>query len=316
MENMHKLNCLLILLTLAMTPLHAYADPDSKAEANMAAQVSACSANSAMEWSSKLNRCVGKVAARATRNESKACNELTDVNAKEKCHLAIAEKSTGLSADTEKLNQGGTTGSMMLNGSIAAAYAIIALISEKGISGLTSGCTSKKILGVTSAAGLASDVYLKMSAKKKVKQLENKYALDKTSSAYEAQVKALEYLKEEQETVVKISSLEKKRNMALMAGYGAAAAFAVYEIAFPPASGPCNDPNKENDGKKLEGEKSPANTTAKADELGTGNATEQVDAAMKEASTKQTEAALDEASNAIKKAKETFQNAASKSVIP
>jgi len=279
MVNMYQFNCLLILLTLAMTPLHAYADPDSKAEANMAAQMTACSANTAMEWSSKLNRCVGKVAARAVRNESKACNELSDVAAKEKCHLAIAEKSTGLSADTEKLNQGGTTGSMLLNGSIAAAYAIIALISEKGISGLTSGCTSKKILGVTSAAGLASDAYLKMSAKKKVKELENKYALDKTSSAYEAQVKALEYLKEEQETVVKISSLEKKRNMALMAGYGAAAAFAAYEIAFPPASGPCNDPTQTNEGAKLEATKSPP--IDKANDLGVGNASEQVEAAAK-----------------------------------
>lgn len=261
MENMYKLNCLLIILTIFMTPLHVHADPNSTADEKMLAQRSACQANTAMEWSEKLNRCVGKVAARETRNETKSCSQLTDPAAMEKCHLGIAEKNSGLSSDPNKLSTGGSTKSMILNGSIAAAYVIISFISKKGIKGITSGCTSKKILGITSAAGLASDVYLKMSAKKKVKELENKYVLDKTSSAYEAQVKALEYLKEEQETVVKISGLEKKRNMALMAGYGAAAAFAAYEMAFPPAAGPCNDPSKSNEGPTIEATKSPDSIT-------------------------------------------------------
>lgn len=240
---MPKLNCLLFIISLSISMADATTINDAKVESNMAAQVAACKANSAMEWSSTLNRCVGKAAARETRNDSKACSKLEDVAAREKCHLSLAEKKTGLSADTEKLNQGGTTGSMMMNGSIAAAYVISSLISEKGVSGLTSGCTSKKILALTSAAGLASDLYLKISAKKKVKELEGKYALDKTSSAYEAQVKAFEYLKEEQETVVKIASLEKKRNLALMLGYAVAAGFAVYEIAFPTNNPQCNDPD-------------------------------------------------------------------------
>lgn len=244
MENMKQLNCLLILLTLAMTSHQAFADPESLAQENMSAQVSACSKNSAMEWNNKLNRCVGKVAARETRNEAKSCNELSDVAAKEKCHLDLAQKNSGLSADTGTLDQGATSKSMLLNGSIAAAYAIIAYISKEGLKGYASGCTSKKILAITSAAGLASDVYLKVSAKKKVKELEDRYALDQKSSPYESQVRALEYLKEEQETVVKIASLEKKRNMALMLGYGAAFGFALAEMASPPASGACNAPAK------------------------------------------------------------------------
>lgn len=265
MENMYKLNCLLIILTIAMTPLHVYADPDSKAAENMAAQAAACSANTAMEWSSKLNRCVGKADARATRNESKACNELTDVAAKEKCHLGIAEKSTGLSADTEKLNQGSTTASMMLNGSIASAYAIITLISKFGAKKSNNNCTSKHIMGVTSVAGLASDVYLKMSAKKKVKELEKKYALDKTSSAYESQVKALEYLKEEQQTVVEIAALEKKRNLALTLGYGVAAGFAAYELAFPSQNAPCYvDPDQVAEGSTVTASAEPSPPSAAA----------------------------------------------------
>ena len=251
---MYKLNCLLIIVSIAITPMFAFADTttaaDAKVEANMAAQVATCKANTAMEWSSSLNRCVGKVEARATRNDSKACNAIEDVKAREQCHIKVAEKSTGLSADVEKLNtQGGTTGSMMMNGSIAAAYSIITLISKFGSKKSNNNCTSKHIMGVTSLAGLASDAYLKISAKKKVKELEDKYALDKTSSAYEAQVKALEYLKEEQQTVAKIASLEKKRNLALMLGYGVAAGFAVYEMTFPSENAPCyTDPDQVPDG--------------------------------------------------------------------
>ena len=255
---MYKLNCLLFILVIVATPTYVHADSDTKADENMKQQLAACTANTAMEWNAKLNRCVGKAAARATRNESKACDGLSDLAAKEKCHLKIAEKSSGLTSDPEEIIKDGSTKSMILNGSIAAAYTIIGMISKKGIKGLTSGCTSKKILGITSAAGLASDVYLKMSTKKKIKELEDKYVLDKSNSAYESQVKALEYLKEEQETVVKVAGLEKKRNMALMAGYGAAAAFAAYEMAFPPASGPCTNPSKTNDGPTIEASKSPA----------------------------------------------------------
>jgi hypothetical protein len=240
---MLKLNCLIIILSLTISPSILMADTmtanDTKVESAMAAQVASCKANTAMEWSSTLNRCVGKAAARETRNDSMACSSIKDVDAREKCHLSLAENKTGLSADTEKLNQGGTTGSMLMNGSIAAAYVISKMFSEKGRSGLTSGCTSKKILAVTSVAGLASDLYLKTSAKKKVKELEGKYALDKTSSAYEAQLKAFEYLKEEQQTVVKIAGLEKKRNLALMLGYAVAGGFAAYEMAFPSNNPQC-----------------------------------------------------------------------------
>ena len=242
-----------MVMTSAVTVADDTTSVEAKVDANMAAQTAACKANTAMEWSTTLNRCVGKAAARETRNESKACNEITDLKAREKCHLGIAEKSTGLSADTEKLNtQGGTTGSMMMNGSIAAAYSIITLISKFGAKKSNNNCMSKHIMGVTSLAGLASDAYLKISAKKKVKELEDKYALDKTSSAFEAQVKALEYLKEEQQTVAKIASLEKKRNLALMLGYGVAAGFAAYELTFPNQNAPCyTDPDQVQDGPEL-----------------------------------------------------------------
>ena len=240
---MHKLKCLLLILCFSSAQI-VFADDTATTSTTAAAatttktpdqimdeQKAACDKNTAQEWSSKLNRCIGKQAAVDTRNDAKACDALTDVAAKEKCHIALAEKNTGLSSDTSKLNQGKTGSSMIMNG-VMAAYTIISMIGGFSRGGAKSSCTSKKIFGVTSVAGLASDVYLKMRAKKKVKELEGKYKLDTTTNAHEAQVKALEYLKEEQQTVVAIASLEKKRNLLLMAGYGLAAGWAAYEMAF------------------------------------------------------------------------------------
>ena len=214
---------------MTFTSPFAIALDDAQTESYMKTQQEACAKNTAMEWSATLNRCVGKQAARETRHASQDCNEITDLSAREKCHIALSEKNTGLSSDPSKLSQGKTTNSMVMN-SITTAYTIINIISAMGKNSAYSNCTSKKIFGVTSVAGLASDVYLKMRAKSKVKELEDKFKLDQNSGSHEAQVKALEYLKEEQKTVVSIASLEKKRNLALMLGYGLAAGWAVYEM--------------------------------------------------------------------------------------
>lgn len=269
---MYKLNCLLIIMVLAGLPSFILAADATTATTTTATakvktaddyiadQQTACAKNTAMEWSSALNRCVGKQAAIDARNEAQACDALKDVTAKANCHLALAEKNSKLSSDPSKLNQGSTTNSMLMNG-VAAAYSAINIISSMGKNGEQSNCTSKKILGVTSVAGLASDVYLKMSAKKKVKELEGKYKLDTTTASTEAQVQALQYLKEEQQTVVSIAGMEKKRNLMLMLGYGMAAGWAVYEMTPFGANPDCVKPNK-GDEVKASADAKPAAATA------------------------------------------------------
>jgi hypothetical protein len=239
---MNKLNCLLSAILLLVTTSVVAMDT-AAVNANMAQQQETCAKNTAMEWSATLNRCIGKQAAVDSRRAAQACDGITDLAAKEKCHISLAEQNTKLSSDTKGLNQGKTTNSMMMNG-IAAAYTAINMISTFGKDGQKSNCTSKKILGVTSVAGLVSDVYLKMKAKKKVKALEGKYKLDTTTSTHEAQVSALEYLKDEQQTVVEIAGMEKKRNLALMLGYGIAAGWAVYEMTPFGANPDCMKPNE------------------------------------------------------------------------
>lgn len=242
---MSKLKCLLVIFFLGISSIGARASDDvSSATTNsIENQQANCAKNTAMEWNAPLNRCVGKQAARDTRQAAQACAALTDLTAREQCNLALAEKNSGLSSDTSTLNQGNTSKSMMMNG-VTTAYWMINYISNLGKDGEKSQCTSKMILGVTSIAGLASDIFLKMKAKKKVKELEGKYKLEASTGTKEAQIKALEYLREEQQTVVEIASMEKKRNMMLMLGYGIASAWAVYEMtSFGAANADCVKPS-------------------------------------------------------------------------
>jgi hypothetical protein len=244
---LHHLIFCFWLIALSITRSSAQSD------AGMTKQIEDCNKNTASEWSSSLNRCVGKAEARQNRHEADACNAITDITSREACHKALAEKTSGLSSDPKSLKQGNTTGSMMMN----AAYTIVSVINFTGSGASKSSCTSKTIFGVTAVAGLASDFYLKYKAKKKIKELTGKYTLDVKNGASDAQVKALEYLKEEQKTVAEIAGFEKKRNLILMLGYGAAGVMAAVELAFPAMNPECN---KSDEKPKEEGKKDVAKT--------------------------------------------------------
>lgn len=243
---MHKLRCLFITFFFTSASLVTIPAASAQDDSFIASQQAECTKNTAMEWNSAMNKCVGKVAAREDRHEAQACNQIADIPQREACHIALAEKNTGLSSDPDTLYKG-SNGALMMN----AAYTIVSVINFTGKGGIKSSCTSKKVFAVAAIAGLATDILLKMQAKKKVKELTDKYKLEKEMAANTAQVKALEYLKEEQETVAKIAGQEKTRNMLLVVGYGAAGAIALYEIATGRASSPdCSAPSKSADGAK------------------------------------------------------------------
>lgn len=242
---MPKLKCLLITILFVISSTPTFAVDDAGADKFIADQRAACAKNTAMEWNDSLNRCVGKKEARETRNAAKECNAIEDLKAREKCHIALAEKNSGLNSDPNSLNQGNTGKSAIMNG-VGTAYALLGMINGVGSSKKESNCTSKKIYGYTAMAGLATDIWLKIRAKKKMDELAGKYKLDKTQNPYDAQVKALYYLKEEQETVADIAGMEKKRNMLLMLGYGAATAMAIYEWAAPTLNAQCYAKEPEN----------------------------------------------------------------------
>ncbi len=187
-----------------------------------------CAKNSATQWSNSLNRCVGKAEDRQTRHDVIDCNKLADLEARKNCQLNIASQKSGISGNPEEAfskTSGLQSRSLMVNG----AYTVISAISYFGQDKAKSSCMCKSIFGVTSLGGVVTDILMKTKTKSKLKELQDKYKLEAKDTPFQAQKKALEYLKEEQQLVKEIAGMEKQRQMLLILGYGAAAATAGYE---------------------------------------------------------------------------------------
>ena len=237
-----------------------------------------------MEWSSTLNRCVGKAQARQERHDAQNCNKLEDLAARKACHMQLATQKTGVTDNPEEA--AGKVSSLQSRSTmINAATSVVSLISMFASKKAGSSCMSKSIMGVTSLGGLATDIWMKIQTKKKLKSLQDKYQIDSATSPYDAQVRAMHYLKEEQQTVKKIAGQEKKRQMLLMIGYAAAAVAAGYE-SFTNAScwkkepeKPVNEGAKEADGAATANADAKPQPNAPAPETAKGAATPEATAA-------------------------------------
>lgn len=201
----------------------------------LAKQKEECATKINKTWDTARNRCVEKVENKEMRKAEIAagnkCLEIKDLEARKQCFVEDARSKTpGMNTKPEG---GALKGTAAI---VTHAYSVMSLI-QMATNGVESNCTSKTIFGATSLVGSLSDIYLKIQTKKKLKSLQDKYKIDLSTGRHDAQVKALEYLKEEQETLADIASIEKKRNMIMMAGYGAALGFAIYEMRKTPACG-------------------------------------------------------------------------------
>jgi len=214
---------LILVISAFISSLSLYAEDDP-----LQAQKVACAKNTAMEWNNELNRCIGKAQARQARHDAQDCNALTDLAARKSCHINLATTKTGVTADPDEAASKITSGQTQ-SAVINTASTIVSLINMFASKKAGSACMSKSIMGITSMAGLATDIWMKIQTKKKLKSLQDKYQIDNKTTPYDAQSRALYYLKEEQEVVKKIAGQEKKRQMLLMLGYGAAAVTAGYE---------------------------------------------------------------------------------------
>ncbi len=222
-----RLNVIALTFVMISSPSSLHAQTAAVVD-ELQAQKDACTKNTAMTWDFTMNRCVGKVQARAERHEAQDCNLVTDIEARKACHMNVATKKTGVTSDPEKAGEKISSlqsRSAMING----ATSVVSLLNMFASKKAGSSCMSKSIMGITALGGIATDIYFKIQTKKKLNALKDKFQLDLADSAYNAQVKALVFLKEEQEVVKKIASMEKKRQMLLMLGYGAAAVAAGYE---------------------------------------------------------------------------------------
>lgn len=195
------------------------------------------------EWDDELNSCMTTNDAIEMREDYQSCAESEDPQA---CYLSTAEEKSGVkSGDSYKKN--GTENIAMM---VAGAYSIfmaIAMLSARAVAKDNLGkpeptgkCTSKLIFWGTSLAWIAGDMYLKHIAKKKFKDISEKYEKEANnenikgdSGNYAAQVRAFHYLREEQEQIKDQAKKRKMLQVAVVAGFGASAGFAAYETFTP-----------------------------------------------------------------------------------
>ena len=214
----------LIVTSISFAPYAYAADPT-------AADIAACTANTAQEWDYTKNRCVQKTNVKTDQANAAACDHPTENETPADCQLRVAKsKANAAGVDTnadglaKKNSMDKDFGSV-----IHLAYTVIAIANGAGIGMAKSTCTSKKIFGITAIAGVATDLYLRMDTAKKISDLNNKFQLNAKTAASDAQVQALEYLKAQQQIVVDIAGQEMKRDMLLTIGYGAAMIAAIME---------------------------------------------------------------------------------------
>lgn len=231
---MKKLFLVYFLSTNLLLNFNIYAELSDN-DPYLVKQKEECAKRVNKTWDTSRNRCVEKVENKEMRKAEieagNKCLEIKDLEARKQCFIEDARaKTPGMNT---KPDSGGLKGTAAI---VTHAYSVMSLI-QMASSGVESNCTSKTIFGATSLVGSLSDIYLKIQTKKKLKSLQDKYKIDLSTGRHDAQVKALEYLKEEQETLADIANKEKKRNMIMMAGYGAALGFAVFEWIKTPACG-------------------------------------------------------------------------------
>lgn len=195
-------------------------------------------------WDTQLNSCMTKQEAIDTANQAKACADAADPDS---CFMDEAEKKSGVESGDKFQNNN----MEMVAKMVAGAYSMFSLAATIGVgdgaSGQTAGdlednggkgkCTSKTIFWATSAGWIAGDMFLKHRAKKQFEKLAKEYdteAKNKEQKAgedgsYQAQVRAFQYLREEQEQIKEQAKYRKFLQVAVIGGFAASLGFAIYE---------------------------------------------------------------------------------------
>jgi hypothetical protein len=211
--------CLLNILCLLWLQLPNFA---------MAEEVACTKAGQIFDAS--LGRCVFIKAVSKTRDDSLACPSITDEVARKKCFDDIAARETkGFSGEgavkgTEAGHQ--FAGDMILG--VNVSLAIISLVATKNPE---SQCISRNIFAGASAVHLLGEAYMMFFIKDKVQELQDSYQTELIKDQYKAQLRAFEFLQEEQEAIAKAADTKMKVHAVMALGYLASAGYAIYELS-------------------------------------------------------------------------------------
>lgn len=190
----------------------------------------ACEEDASKEWSCDLNRCVTTQESKEARDDYLECATIEDSSERKKCHDDYAKKYVGDLDNKEAPH--------MLAASVNGVFAGLMAIASFHKSQTGGTCYSKWIVLGTGAVGVISELYFRFWASKELEDLRKNYKKENNEDPYFSQLRALEYLKQEQEAMAKMAGNRKKAYMLITAGYTVGFAAALMEsFKTPPSCG-------------------------------------------------------------------------------
>lgn len=231
---------LLLTETLIFSPTSFAETCSYTNDSDLAAQQTACLTDSSKQWDCKLNRCITPQSVIEARNQIQTCLNLpesTDAEktAKKACMDNKAKEVTGV--------QGGFKEQSNSLAKTAYGFSVgMALINSTATKDSNSFCTSKSIFKAAAYGAIAGELYQYFFMKKALEKLQEDYkkGVIKEGAAFEAQVKAFEFLRDEQKAIADMASKKKMLYTALTIAYGAAMAVAILEsLPTPLMKPPC-----------------------------------------------------------------------------
>jgi hypothetical protein len=220
-------------------------------DANLDAQREACEKQSDKYWDTNLNACKTKKDVYEDRKKTEACADAADPD---ECYMKLAEDKSGVKRSDGKELDGvakkSTYGSM-----IAGAYGLFlaATYFVARPAGRSTMCKSKMVFIATSVAWVIGDYFLKRSGKKYLEKLKKEYDEEAkndehkggSTASYEAQVRAFQYLKQEQRKIRQNSKNRYLLHIAVGAGFTASLAMALFEMTTKKSGDGCGEDTTE-----------------------------------------------------------------------
>ncbi len=197
-------------------------------------------------WNESLNRCMDKQESVDMRKKFLECEKIADLTERNSCLENLRKEQIGDMKEENPVSWLGTAGAVV---STLTLVAINLAAKETG-----GQCLSKKIMTAAALGHLVSEAYNYFYAEKELRDLREAFSeiVNDEEKAYDAQLKALEFLKEEQQTIQSVAK-KKKTAYSIVAGlYGAALLAAIWELT--PYGTPCiggAPPTKEGTGEVL-----------------------------------------------------------------
>jgi len=205
----------------------------------LSTQQTDCQKDQSKIWNCSLNRCLTVQANLEIRGTTQKCLTLpegTDAekSAKKSCMDQTAQELT-------KVTSGFNESSSPVTKTAMGFSLGLALINSFAKDDKSGTCTSKSIFQAAAYGAIAGELYQYFFMKNALKKLQDDYkkGIIKEGASYEAQVKAFEFLRDEQKAIADVANKKKLLYMALTTAYGAAAAVAIVETAWPTVMTPC-----------------------------------------------------------------------------